>query len=271
MMTTNGTSLGKWAETRHGQKPYYLAIIDFDGWMSFTNGYFYRGLPSANPSQPTTTGNNLFDFVHENDRQQLNKTLATCSLRDEAVFTELRIRNGRYLWVKWEISRIRKPEIMSEKFLCLGYDIAAADQQQKNIQAFEQHYLPDNALFQSFMAHTPGFSWIVDAENNLMFANTLFLEHFGLEATVFGKGLEDILPAAIATWFRDKHRLVGESGNPDHSTISLPVKSGRKQVYQLAVFPILSASPGRVIGGQAYGPYPCSSTSTLSDDIQYNQ
>jgi PAS domain-containing protein len=94
--------------------------------------------------------------------------------------------------VKWEVSRIRKQEIMAEKFLCLGYDIPAADRQKKNRQVFEQHYWPDHALFQSFMAHTPGFSWIVDEEDNLLFANTPFLEYFGLEATVFGKGLDDV-------------------------------------------------------------------------------
>jgi PAS domain-containing protein len=269
-MTTNGTSIGEWADTLHGQKPYYLVIIDFEGCMSFANVHFYSGLQSAVPSQPIAT-DNLFHLVHENDRQLLNKTLATCSLRDEAVSTELRIRKGRYQWVKWEISRIRKPEIMAEKFLCLGYDIAATDQQKKNIQAFEQHYLSDNALFQSFMAHAPGFSWIVDEENNLMFGNTLFLEYFGLEATVFGKGLDDILPAAIAGSFRDKHRLVCESGNPDHGTISLPVKSGKEQVYQLTVFPIRGAGPGRMIGGQVYEPYPCSSISTQPGNIQYNR
>ena len=270
-MTTNGTSIGEWAEILHSQKPYYLVIIDFEGCMSFTNVHFYRGLQSAVPPQPAATGNNFFHLVHGQDRQQLNKTLATCSLRDEAVSTEFRIRNGQYQWVKWEISRIRKPDIMAEKFLCLGYDVAAADQQKKNMQAFEQHYWPDNMLFRSFMAHTPGFSWIVDEEDNLMFANTLFLEYFGLEATVFGKGLDDILPPVIAGLLREKHKLVCESGSPDHSMISRPVKSRKEQVYQLTVFPIQSPGPGRLIGGQAYGPYPCSSISTQPNDIQYNR
>jgi PAS domain-containing protein len=270
-MTTNGTSIGEWAETLHGQKPYYLVIIDFEGCMSFANVHFYRGLQSAVSPQPTVTGTDFFQLVHEMDRQQLNKTLATCSLRDEAVSTEFRIRNGQYQWVRWEISRICKPEIMAEKFLCLGYDIAAADQQKKNMQAFEQYYLPDNALFQSFMAHTPGFSWIVDEEDNLMFANTLFLEYFGLEATVFGKGLGDILPPVIAGSLRGKHRLVCESGIPDHSSISLPANSGKEGVYQLTIFPIRSSSPGIMIGGQAYGLHFCSSISTLANDIQYNR
>jgi hypothetical protein len=104
-----------------------------------------------------------------------------------------------------------------------------------------------------------------------MFANTLFLEYFGLEATVFGKGLGDILPPVIAGSLRGKHRLVCESGIPDHSSISLPANSGKEGVYQLTIFPIRSSSPGIMIGGQAYGLHFCSSISTLANDIQYNR
>ena len=86
MMTTNGTSIGEWVTTLHGQTPYYLVIIDFEGCMSFANVHFYSGLQSSVASHPGTTGNNLFDMVHAQDRQQLNKTLATCSLSPPNIY-----------------------------------------------------------------------------------------------------------------------------------------------------------------------------------------
>jgi PAS domain S-box-containing protein len=124
-MTTYGKSVGDWVRTLNDGRPYYLVVTDGEGRMSFTNSHFYN---SFQADQAPAVRNSFFNLVHENDRQQLTETLSRCSLRNEAVNAEFRVKNGHLRWVKWEVSTIWKPENMSEKFLCLGYDMASEEQ-----------------------------------------------------------------------------------------------------------------------------------------------
>ncbi len=247
-MKTNGTSIGDRIGSLNGQDPYYLAIIDDQGCMSFTNSHFYRNFQ---PSQGAETGNRFFDLVHMNDRQQLNETLTACSLTDHAISIDLRVKNGHFRWVKWEISRVKKPEIMSEKFLCLGYEVAPEQQQKKIMQTFEQEYQSRNALFTSFMDHTPYFTWIIDEDENLLFANKSLLEYFHLDTTAFGKKLNSILPAIIADTFHEKHKVVLKGNRQDHSIIKSLMADGKEHVYQVIVFPVHGAASGMMVGGEA--------------------
>ena len=200
-MNTIGENISKWVHTLDDQKPFYVAVIDDKGSMTFTNSHFYT---SFQASRSSVVSNDFFDLIHENDRPLLNETLATLSSKDSVVTTEIRIKNGHFRWVKWEISCVRMPETRSEKFLCLGYDIAAQEQQKKNMQIFEQNYQTSNALFTSFMDHTPFFSWIVDEDENLMFANKSLLEHFHLDPAAFGKNLKSVIAGPTANIFSEK-------------------------------------------------------------------
>ena len=116
-MTTYGKAIGDWVGSSNDGRPYYLVVTDTKGRMSFTNAHFYSSFQAA---QGPGIRNSLFNLVHENDRQTLMESLLRCSLRQEAVNTEFRVKNDHFQWVKWELSGIRRPEIMSEQILCLG-------------------------------------------------------------------------------------------------------------------------------------------------------
>lgn len=247
-MNTIGANISKWVRTLDDQRPFYVAVIDDQGSMTFTNSHFYTSFQACRGAAGPS---GFFDLIHENDRCRLNETLATLSVKDSVVTTEIRIKNGHFRWVKWEISCVQMPETRSEKFLCLGYDIAAQEQQKKNMQIFEQHYQTSNALFTSFMDHTPYFSWIIDEDENLMFANKSLLEYFQLDPTAFGKNLKSIIPGPTAAIFSEKHKLVLQCNRRDESIVKSLMADGKEHVYQVTVFPIHGAAPGMMVGGQA--------------------
>ena len=122
-MTTYGKAIGDWVGALKDERPYYLVVTDAEGRISFTNSHFYSSFQAA---QAPAIRNSFFHLVHEDDRRQLMETLSACSLRGEAVNTEFRVKNGHFRWVKWELSGILKLENLSEKFLCLGQDMANA-------------------------------------------------------------------------------------------------------------------------------------------------
>ena len=248
-MKTNGSDISDWIDSLNNQKPYYLAVMDAEGCLTFANSQFYN---SFQASLEPEMQNRFFDLVHENDRPELNKVLASCSLHDEAVTTEIRVKSGHFRWVKWEISGIRKPENMSGKFLCLGFEVTNEEQRVKTLRAFEEGYQASNALFHSFMDHTPSFTWIVDEEGNLMFGNRSFLEYFRLDKSAFGKELTTILPAPIAGILSEKHAGVLRSGQQDSDVVRSLIADGSEQLYQITVFPVRGNAPGRMVGGEAH-------------------
>jgi PAS domain S-box-containing protein len=143
------------------------------------------------------------------------------------------------------------PETRSEKFLCLGYDVTGEEQQRKTMQAFESDYQTGNALFTSFMDHSPYFTWIIDEDENLMFANRSLLEYFNLDTTVFGRKLDSLIPGPIARIFQDKHNHTFKSGRRNKSLVKSLTPDGKEHVYQVIVFPIHGAGPGKIAGGEA--------------------
>jgi len=247
-MNTKGINISRWAGSLNDQQPFYVAVIDAQGEMSFTNSYFYTTFQASHTSG---TPNAFFDLVHESDRLQLNETLVALTLHDNPVTTQIRLKNGHFRWVKWEISCVRMPETRSEKFLCLGYDIAGEEQQKKTMEAFERHYQTSNALFTAFMDHTPYFTWIIDEDENLMFANRSLLEYFNLAPTAFGRKLDSLISGPIARIFHDKHNQVLKFNRQDQSIVKLLMADGNEHVYQVIVFPVDGAGPGKMVGGEA--------------------
>jgi PAS domain-containing protein len=248
-MKTNGSDIREWVDTLNNQKPYYLAVMDAEGCLTFANSQFFN---SFQASLEPEMQNRFFNLVHENDLPELNRIFASCSLRDEAVTIEIRVKSGHFRWVKWEISGIRKPENMCGKFLCLGFDVTGDEQREKTLRAFEEVYQASNALFHSFMDHTRAIAWIVDEEGNLMFGNRSFLECFRLDKSAFGKELTTILPAPIARILSEKHTGVLRTGKEDSGIVRSLIAGGSEQLYHMTVFPVRSNAPGRMIGGEAH-------------------
>lgn len=244
-MKTNGIKISEWAGSLKDQQPYYVAIIDAQGEMFFTNAHFYS---SFQASAMTTA---FFDLIHESDRQQLNATLVALAIDDTPVTTQIRIKNGHFRWVKWEISCVQMPETRSEKFLCLGYDMTGEEEQRKTMQAFEHNYQTSNALFTSFMDHSPNITWIIDEDENLMFANRSLLEYFDLTPKDFGRKLSSLIPAPIARIFRDRHNQPLKCDRQDKSIVKSLMADGKEHVFEVIVFPLPGVGTGMMVGGEA--------------------
>ena len=339
------------------------------------NTHFFKNL---HLTPVTLTDKKFFDFIHPHDLGRFKLAVEESSRQESAVITEVRIKNGHYRWVKWEITCMKKPGIEDPKYLCLGYDIAREDQIKKYISISEQNYqaiveglnvgvifqdkegnvisanqksaeifdtsleklyrekniyshwkirnedgtpLPfadapfmkalktgetqtnvvlnlqtrkgvfksvlcnsqplfDNnesspfsvvsiildltkekkletevrmreVLFTSFMNHTPYFTWIVDKDDNLVFANHSLLNYFRSDETAFGKNIFTLIPFSIAGVFHDKHADVLRKKTPDHSIIKSLMADGKEHVYQITVFPIHGVSSSMMIGGEA--------------------
>ncbi len=353
-MNTNGIHISEWVASLDVRKPFYLAIIDQDGVLTFTNSEFYTRFLS---SPETKVHHTFFDLIHRGDQALFKEMLAGCSLKEDPSTVQIRIHNGFWRWIKWEVSCIRRGS-GSEKFLCLGYDIANEVQLIKTKRIMELNYqtmvedmnvgillqdaeggvisanrkaaeifnttleelysgknlsmlgetsagkvqrnavyniqLPGGryrtllcnsqpildrpefpaqavvstfqdisreiefervakdreALFLAFMDHSPFFSWIVDKEDKLKYANKSLLEYFQVNESAYGKKLADIIPGPLASIIREKH-LDLEGKKEDRSIVKFRLDDGDEHVYQVLVFPVHSAEQDSLVGGCA--------------------
>jgi PAS domain S-box-containing protein len=372
-MNANGIHISEWVAALDIRKPFYLAIMDEEGFLSFTNSRFYTQFLSAPGSSVHAS---FFDLVPQSDQASFKEILAVSALQEEPITTEIRINSGLCRWVKWEVSCISSPG-QRGKYLCMGYDIAdevqikrteeilglnyqtivedmnvgillqdtegniiTANQKaaeifsttleelytakdlpllckagageqlalafeetafsktlrtgeaQTNVvikvplsrgryrtllcnwqplfentqsapysvlstfqdiskeKEFEKEAQARTALFSAFMDHTPYFTWIVDKEENLVFANKALLDYFQTDESVFGKKLTGIIPGPIAGMIREKHQNL-RHGSQDRSVIKCQMADGKEHVYQVIVFPVGLESPDSLVGGEA--------------------
>ncbi len=119
-MFKNGLHISEWIASLDVHKPFYLTIIDKEGLFSFTNSRFYTEFLSID-SPPINTS--FFDLVPQSEHCAFKDSLASATLQEEPITTQIRVNNGLCRWVKWEISGISGYG-QPEKYLCMGYDIA---------------------------------------------------------------------------------------------------------------------------------------------------
>ena len=107
------------------------------------------------------------------------------------------------------------------------------------------------SLYTSFLNYTPYFSWIVDRDEKLLFANKSLLRYFNGDEKAYGNNIFDLIPASIATFFHRKHQSVLAKKIPIQSIVRSLMSDGKEHVFQVTVFPIHPASPDMKIGGEA--------------------
>lgn len=225
--------------------PPYLSVIDVEGNFVFINFRFYQNLHSNVLSVLHTS---FFSFIHSDDLEKCQSTMASCLLTKKKSTIELRLKNGSHKWVRWQISDLEKGENHLERFLLTGEDVVFEEPIKKNPLLWEQR----EALFTSFMNHSPSFAWIVDEKENVVYANKGLLDHLGADERVLNRNIYDILPKPIADAGHEKHTWVLENKLPHSSILKSPQKDGSEQVFHVTTFPVKGTHAEKLVCGQAW-------------------
>jgi PAS domain S-box-containing protein len=179
-MKSNGINISDWVSSLDVRKSFYLAIINKQGFLSFSNSRFYSEFLST---PEFSIRNSFFDLVPQGDREHFKDTLSACSLQEDPITTNIRINNGICRWVKWEVSCVTRRG-QPEKFLCLGYDIANEGQIKRTGEILGLHY-------RTIVEDMNVGILLQDAEGKILTANQKAAEIFNttLEELYTGKDL----------------------------------------------------------------------------------
>jgi PAS domain S-box-containing protein len=223
-MNSNGINISEWVASIDARKPFYLAIINKQGFLTFTNSRFYTQLLST---REHSLHNNFFDLVPHNDRAHFKDTLGACSLQEDPITTNIRINNGHCRWVKWEVSCITRPG-QPEKFLCLGYDIADEGQIKRTNEILGLNY-------RTIVEDMNVGILLQDAEGKIITANQKAAEIFNttLEELYTGKALPFLCEAgandqSVLPFAETPFRKTLRTGEPQTNVvINVPLPRNR--------------------------------------------
>ena len=374
-MKNNRVSIRDWTANLMNERSFYIVVITKKGELKFINSHFYTNLGQTELSVKKNT---FFDFIHGHDQHHFKDALQLSEDSGQPAYASIRVKNGHYHWIKWEVNKMYQQSDDHEKFLCLGYDIPKEEQLKqythitgKNYQAIvenlnvgvvfqdrkgnmiaanqktadilgvniEELYFQDKiydslniqdknfaavkfedapfmkalqtgetqinvllninpgkqkhktvlcnsqplfeqnqaepfsvvstliditaekkleqelkareALFSAFMNNTPYFTWIVDRNGKLVFANQSLLKYFKGDEKAFGSNIFRLIPTNIADIFHEKHLVALKKKQAQHSIIKSFMADGREHVYQVTIFPIHGAEGEIIVGGEA--------------------
>ena len=102
-----------------------------------------------------------------------------------------------------------------------------------------------------FLDHTPYFSWVVDKDENLLFANQALMRYFSGSESSYGQNIFKLIPESIASVFHRKHMAVLDKRRPVLGIVRSLMADGREHIFQVTVFPIPGETGDLRIGGEA--------------------
>ena len=108
------------------------------------------------------------------------------------------------------------------------------------------------ALFTSFMDHSPSFAWIVDEEEKVLYANQGLLDYFGADKTVLNRNIYEVLPRTVADAGHEKHKWVLENNLPHNSILRSTQVNGQEQLFNVTTFPVKGEKAEKLVCGQAW-------------------
>lgn len=119
-MKPGTASIGNWVSSLNHRQYFYFVIISKEGILKFINAFFYKNFHQ--PDHPFKE-NNFFNLIHQNDRELFKRAVTGCSEGSRPLPVEIRIKNGHYHWIKWEVNYVKNPRSEAENYFCLGYEI----------------------------------------------------------------------------------------------------------------------------------------------------
>lgn len=110
---------------------------------------------------------------------------------------------------------------------------------------------PEN-IFSDFFSRSGSMKWVVDENDNLIFANKSFLKFFFLNEEVINRNLFEIFPETIAQLFSNGHKYVLNHGDIQNY-IQHSRQADGKEYYLLTNLHAITVNPfPTFIGGEAF-------------------
>jgi PAS domain S-box-containing protein len=110
----------------------------------------------------------------------------------------------------------------------------------------------EKELFQKeFLNITSAMTWLIDDQENLIFANPAFLRLLGMSEKDLNKKAVDVIPPYFRDIFEKEHRTVLATGIPYKKIHKQPMADGTTSYFLVNIFPVPHQTNKQLLGGEA--------------------
>lgn len=107
-------------------------------------------------------------------------------------------------------------------------------------------------VFKIFIDKTPNLAWVINEEENLIFANHSFYQYFGMDSKIaVGKKINELVPASVFNSLYKEHLQVLKTGMPVEKEDKILLADGTRMIFHITIFQIESPTGKKMVGGQA--------------------
>lgn len=111
----------------------------------------------------------------------------------------------------------------------------------------------EKELFQKeFLNTTSAMTWLIDDQEQLIFANPAFLRFLGLTENDLNKKAVDVIPPFFTAIFEREHRIVLASGTAHKKIYKHPLADGTTSYFLVNIFQVPNNSNKQLLGGEAF-------------------
>lgn len=111
---------------------------------------------------------------------------------------------------------------------------------------------PDKELFQQeFLNNTSAMTWLIDDQENLIFANPAFRRFLGLKESDMNKKAVEAIPPFFTAIFEQEHRKVLATGVAHKKVHKHALADGTTLYFLVNIFPVPNNSGKPFLGGEA--------------------
>lgn len=111
---------------------------------------------------------------------------------------------------------------------------------------------PDNEqLLKEFLNITTAMKWLIDDQENLIFANPAFLKFTGITNEALNKKATEAIPRYFVDIFEKEHRDVLATGIAHKKIHKHPLANGTTYYFLVHIFLVPNSSNKKVVGGEA--------------------
>jgi PAS domain S-box-containing protein len=158
----------------------------------------------------------------------------------------IKMRDGEKKWVLFN----SQPLFEGEK--TTPFSVVSNIVDVTNEKRLSEELKESDATLRAFMNKTPNLAWVVDENENLVFASESFYKTYRLvEKIAIGKKLVDLVPRAVADALYEKHIQVFRTGKSVETEERVKLADGTNINFHVNIFPIEGITGKKLVGGHA--------------------
>jgi PAS domain S-box-containing protein len=240
-----------------------ISLVDRDGNLYSMNAEMRRLLNLTAADKKKST---IFELLEADEVNKFKRSFLQCEKKNLPSTSTINFKNGSNHRVHLKIHALSQTAGKTQLFLCVGEEVKENNplngENRMHIkinpadslsnQLADHNLQPGQALILSALMNSPALTWMINEEEELIFANTAFKKYFFLPDSAINQDIRKYIPYQVIQGLYDKHINALISEKPVSSREKSFLADGSIIHFQVFLFTTTGNNNKKIIAGQAF-------------------